>query len=341
MTSPFLVTSADTRPLEVLSQLTSSFLSSSPTWSFTTKRTILYTWLSWQCHLKITSRKLTIVTLRNIETLFLIFWIMDSPVIWRVLKLDYVALFPLKTSGTLREELSKVALLTSYTIWNARQELGSENQPLLSAWVSFHLGVALSFAGFISEFLEEVAQLAKLQTLHLEQDTPGLKSPVGLYKNVEALQFFFFFFFFFFHVFKTLLLYHKEKVKCWPGWYFICLLIYLTAIDASFISNTFIDSAIFSIQWVKSGVAVPTDQVPGKTIVISNLHCALHMHMLKNAISVLSLELGIIRYLGRSLHFFKGKFSEDFFTRINLEPSFSNIFSKNSHENRMFLRFFT
>ena len=83
-TSPCLVTSADTRILEVPSQLTSLFLSSSLTWSFTTKRTILYAWLSWQCHLKITSRKLTIVMLRNVETLFLIFWIMDSPVIWLV-----------------------------------------------------------------------------------------------------------------------------------------------------------------------------------------------------------------------------------------------------------------
>ena len=95
---------------------------------------------------------------------------MDSPVIWLVLKLDHVVSLPLKTSGTLtksslfvytkpsrsfRKELRKVALLTSYTIWNARQEpaWGSENQPLLSAWFSFNLGVALSFAGFISEFL--------------------------------------------------------------------------------------------------------------------------------------------------------------------------------------------
>ena len=40
-----------------------------------------------------------------------------------------------KPSKSFRKELSKVALLTSYTIWNARQEpaWGSENQPLLSA----------------------------------------------------------------------------------------------------------------------------------------------------------------------------------------------------------------
>ena len=169
MTSPFLVTSADIRPLEVPSQLTSLFLSSSLTWSFTTKRTILYTWLSWQCHLKKTSRKLMIVRLRNIETLFLIFWIMDSLVIWLVLKLDHVASLPrgnvrnidkifssvnTKPSKSFRKELNKVALLTSYTIWNARQEpaWGSENQPLLSAWFSFILALPSAFAGFISEF---------------------------------------------------------------------------------------------------------------------------------------------------------------------------------------------
>ena len=50
-----------------------------------------------------------------------------------------------KPSKSFRKELSKVALLTSYTIWNAGQEpaWGSENQPLLSARFSFHLGVAL------------------------------------------------------------------------------------------------------------------------------------------------------------------------------------------------------
>ena len=95
---------------------------------------------------------------------------MDSPVIWLVLKLDHVASLPLKILGTLtksslllirrpsksfRKELSKVALLTSYTIWNARQEpaWGSENQPLLSAWFSFILALPSAFAGFISEFL--------------------------------------------------------------------------------------------------------------------------------------------------------------------------------------------
>ena len=60
-----------------------------------------------------------------------------------------------KPSKSFRKELSKVALLTSYTIWNARQEpaWGSENQPLLSAWFSFILALPSAFAGFISEFL--------------------------------------------------------------------------------------------------------------------------------------------------------------------------------------------
>ena len=70
-------------------------------------------------------------------------------------KIFSFALLNTKPSKSFRKELSKVALLTSYTIWNARQEpaWGSENQPLLSAWFSFHLGVALSFVEFISEFL--------------------------------------------------------------------------------------------------------------------------------------------------------------------------------------------
>ena len=58
-------------------------------------------------------------------------------------------------SNSFRKELSKVALLTSYTIWNARQKpaWGSENQPLLSAWFSFILALPSAFAGFIYEFL--------------------------------------------------------------------------------------------------------------------------------------------------------------------------------------------
>ena len=39
---------------------------------------------------------------------------------------------------------------------------------------------------------------------------------------------------------------------------------------------------------------MPTDQVPYKTIGISNLHCALHTHMLTNAISVSTFEIGVI-----------------------------------------------
>ena len=92
----------------------------------------------------------------------------------------------------------------------------------------------------------------------------------------------------FFMFSKQFLSYHKEGVKL-PGWYFICLVIYLTTINDIFISIQFINLAIFSIPWSKSGVEVPTDQVLCKTMGISKLHCALHTHMLTNAKSVLTL----------------------------------------------------
>ena len=78
------------------------------------------------------------------------------------------------------------------------------------------------------------------------------KSWVGVCKRVEALQFF--------HVFKTILIVSKGRGKCWPGCYFICLVIYLTPTDESFISIPFIDLAIYSIQRIKSGVEVPMEQ---------------------------------------------------------------------------------
>ena len=59
-----------------------------------------------------------IVRLRNIETLFLIFWIMDSPVIWLVLKLDHVASLPLKISGTLTK--SSLLLIPSHLSHSGR-----------------------------------------------------------------------------------------------------------------------------------------------------------------------------------------------------------------------------
>ena len=46
-----------------------------------------------------------------------------------------------------------------------------------------------------------------------------------------------------------------------------------------------------------------TDQVPCKTIGISNLHCALHTQMLKNSKSVVTFEIGVT---GKSIHFSKG-----------------------------------
>ena len=54
-----------------------------------------------------------------------------------------------KPRKTFLRELSKLALLSSYTIWNARQEpaWGSENQPLICPWsfsLPFHLLLPLS-----------------------------------------------------------------------------------------------------------------------------------------------------------------------------------------------------
>ena len=64
------------------------------------------------------TQKLTIVRLKNIETWFLIFWIMDLPVIWLVLKLDHVASLPLKTSGTLTK--SSLLLIPSHLSHSGR-----------------------------------------------------------------------------------------------------------------------------------------------------------------------------------------------------------------------------
>ena len=106
----------------------------------------------------------------------------------------------------------------------------------------------------------------------------------------------------FFMFSKQFLSYHKERIKCWPGWYFICLVIYLTTIDDNFISIPFIILRYFQFHEVSQGwsfvrISVPTDQVPCKTIGISKLHCALHTHMLTNAKSVLP---------GKSIQFSKG-----------------------------------
>ena len=162
------MTSADTRPLEVPSQLTSLFLNSSPTWSFEKKDNNI--------HLI----ELTVPFENNIQKAHdrkaqkyrdLVSDILDNgltcdPICFEIgsrglitpeniRNIDKIFSFVnTKPSKSFRKELSKVALLTSYTIWNARHEpaLGSE-KPLLSARFSFHLGVALCFAVFTSEFL--------------------------------------------------------------------------------------------------------------------------------------------------------------------------------------------
>ena len=200
MTSPFLVTSADIRPLEVPSQLTSLILSSSLTWSFTTKRTILYTWLSWQCHLKNIQkahdrkaqkyRDLVSDILDNGFTCDLTCFEIGSRGLItpeNIRNIDKIFSFVnTKPSKSFRKELSKVALLTSYTIWNARQEpaWGSENQPLLSAWFSFILALPSAFAGFISECLclspAVVVWHVFVCVQHCVEASPWLSSRPGL-----------------------------------------------------------------------------------------------------------------------------------------------------------------
>ena len=59
-------------------------------------------------------------------------------------------------------------------------------------------------------------------------------------KRVEALQFF--------HVFRAILITSLRRDEMLAWLIFICLAIYLTAIDDNFISIPFIDLAIFSIQ---------------------------------------------------------------------------------------------
>ena len=87
--------------------------------------------------------------------------------------------------------------------------------------------------------------------------------------------------------------YHKEVVTCWPGWYFICLVIYLTTIDNNFISIPFIYLAIFnSMNEVRGGVFLQI-----KYHVKLNkflIYTALHTHILTNAKSVWTFEMGII-----------------------------------------------
>ena len=46
--------------------------------------------------------------------------------------------------------------------------------------------------------------------------------------------------------------------------------------------------------WRCLRIRMPTDQVPCKTIGISNLHCVLHTHMVTNAKSVVTFEIGVI-----------------------------------------------
>ena len=134
MTSPFLVTytcgyttTGGTLPVDVIvSKL-------KPDMVFYNKKdnTIHLVELTVPFEKKKTSRKLMIVRLRNIETLFLIFWIMDSPVIWLVLKLDHVASVPLKISGTLTK--SSLLLIPSHLSHSGRNSANWAKWPFWPA----------------------------------------------------------------------------------------------------------------------------------------------------------------------------------------------------------------
>ena len=150
----FLVTSADTRPLEVPLPVDVIVSELKPDMVFNNKKdnTIQQVKLTMRTvPFEITSRKLTIVRLRQIETLIVsdilcygftcdltCFEIGSHAHISpeNIRDIDKIFAFVnTKASKSFRKELSKVTLLKSYTICNARQEpaRGSENQLLLSA----------------------------------------------------------------------------------------------------------------------------------------------------------------------------------------------------------------
>ena len=123
-------------------------------------------------------------------------------------------------------------------------------------------------------------------------ETDGGMSPVGAYKRVEALQVF--------HVFKTILIASLKRDEMltwlifhlfgnlsdnnWRQFYIVCHLSILRYFQFNEVSQG----------WRCLRIRMPTDQVPCKTIGISNLHCALHMHMPTNARSAITFEIGVI-----------------------------------------------
>ncbi len=98
-----------------------------------------------------------IVNRKSTVVLFPTLWIMALHVIWHILKLNHVgslpqimlldtstfnkvfSVFGIKVRSLSWGEFSKLAVLSTYTIWNARQELAwcSEEQPLLAIWSFF------------------------------------------------------------------------------------------------------------------------------------------------------------------------------------------------------------
>ena len=106
---------------------------------------------------------------------------------------------------------------------------------------------------------------------------PGGKSPVGAYKTVEALQFFSCFENNSYRIIKK-------------GWN-------IDLVDISSVWQ-FIWQQLTTILLVYHFIDLADQDAYGsgtcETIRISNLHCALHTHMLTNATSVVTFEIGII-----------------------------------------------
>ena len=112
-------------------------------------------------------------------------------------------------------------------------------------------------------------------TMYYEKKHCG-KSPVGAYKRVEALQFFSWVQNNSYRIIKKG--WNVDLVDISSVWQFIwrqlttILLVYHLSILRYFQFNE------VSQGWRCPRIRIPTDQVPCKTIGISNLHCALHTH---------------------------------------------------------------
>ena len=169
---------------------------------------------------------------------------------------------------------------TSFPLINVRNSNVSTNYAY-SSWAS--AGVHL-FSWLLSN--------SQLEALHGILVLLLVASHQLVHKRVEALQFF--------HVFKTICIIslRRDEMLTWLIFHLFgnlsdnnlttILLVYHLSILRYFQFNE------VSQGWRCLRISMPTDQVPCKTIGISNLHCALHTHMLTNAKSVLTSEIGVI-----------------------------------------------